>query len=103
MANIHYHSVSQYLRSAKDIDDEIKRINETISALEDRLLDNAQGDGMKSYSLDDGQTSISVTLDEGKDIESLIKRLENRREKRINEKTGRSVRLVPGRNIFGCG
>lgn len=100
---IEYSSASIYLRSAKDANEEIARINTLIRALEDLQIDSVSKANITEYWLDDGQIKIKTAYRSNNEIEDTIFKLEQRKQRAINDINGRKFTLVDGKNFIGRG
>lgn len=96
-----YSTEAAYITDAKTYKDKIKRIDQVINALYDSAINAASNNDVSSYSLDDGQTSISTSYRSVEEAFQAVKNWENLREKMINKLNGYSVKLLPEENLKG--
>lgn len=89
-----YDTILNYIDCAQSVKDQITRIDNIITALEDAELKMALSGGVTEYSLDDGQTKIKQVFNSSSAIEAAITALERRKNRLINSNCiGRVIKL----------
>jgi hypothetical protein len=94
-----YSSEAAYITDSKTLKDKIARIDRVINALYDSAINAASNNDISSYSLDDGQTSISTSYRSVEEALQAVKGFENLRERMLNKLNGYSIRLLPEENL----
>jgi len=86
-----------YIRSASNVEDQIKKIDQSISALLDSMLDSAAKSGMMEYEMDSGQSRVKVKYRNPDQINKTIAGLQAYRTALVNEINGQQMsRLIHG-------
>jgi len=86
-----------YIRSASNVEDQIKKIDQSISALLDSMLDSATKSGMMEYEMDSGQSRVKVKYRNPDQINKTIAGLQAYRTTLVNEINGQQMsRLIHG-------
>jgi hypothetical protein len=98
---IEYSSASVYIEQAQDLKDRIAKIEKVIDALYTAAESAAENQDITSYSLDDGQTSISAQYRNPDQAFKAIEHFERLKQMYINKLNGRRTRLIPGDNFKG--
>lgn len=100
---VYYTSTQQYILSANSVDAKIIAIDKVIEALFLLMLNPEviEKEYITEYSLDDGQTKIRAVYRGVASINKSIEALNKMRTYYTNQKLGRRIRLVDGRNFTG--
>jgi hypothetical protein len=97
---IYYEDAGGYIQNASNIRDKIKRIDQVIDALFDAATKAAANQEISSYSLDDGQTSITASYRNSQEALKAINDFEELRQKYIDRLNKNSVfQLKPEQNF----
>lgn len=99
MAIIYFDSADIYINQGVNVDDKIVRLNAIITALEDAILKGAATGNLSEYSLDDGQTKIRTVYRSLTEATNALTALETIRQRWINQKNGRHMRFMDGKNF----
>lgn len=94
-----YYSTAAYIEDAETTKDKINRIDNAIDALWSQVMKAVENDDVQSYSLDNGQTSISVTYRSTMQVMNSIKFLEMWKNKYIKRLNGHQMIAKDSRNL----
>lgn len=90
-----------YIENATSLQEKLVRIDAIILALETLAIDYAAGKaGISSYSLNDGQTTISTSYRSVSDIHVSLLGYEQIRQTILNKLNGRTFVLRPWRGLI---
>lgn len=98
-----YSSADLYIESCTTLRAKIAAIDTIQTALLTTALKAASKGAISQYSLNDGQTIISATYRNAKEVTASYEAFEAIKQMFINRLNGRSIRLVDGKNFTGNG
>lgn len=96
---IYFTTCGLYIQSITDLKAKIAAIDDIIDKLYVAASDAALGDGVKEYSLNDGQVIIKEIYSGTKAISEAIDLFEKQKQRYINRINGRKFRLVHEKNF----
>jgi len=88
-----------YIQSASSIQDRIARLDQIITALELRMIDNSENLNIEEYRINDGQIQIQTEYQDLDNIQKAIFGYERLKEKYINKLNGRGMVLRPWQGL----
>ena len=89
----------QYIESAESLHERIKRLDQIITLLEQRMIDNGENLNIEKYKLNDGQVWIETQYQRLRDVEWALHGYERLKEKYINKLNGRGMVLKPWQGL----
>ena len=89
-----------YILDATSLQDKIKRLDTIITALELRMIDNAENLNIEEYRINDGQIQIQTEYQDLDQISKAILMYERLKEKYINQLNGRGMILRPWQGLY---
>lgn len=98
-----YTSATDFIAQGADLRAKIARIDAIILALETTALKAAESGNISSYSLNDGQTTISTSYRNPTEVANSIHQFEQIRQRYVNQLDGRVKRLLDSKNLLNNG
>lgn len=98
-----YSSADIYIESCTTLKAKIAAISAIQDALLTSALKAASKGSIAQYSLNDGQTIISATYRNAKEVQDAYMAFETVKQLYVNRLNGRSIRLVDSKNFTGNG
>lgn len=104
MDAVYYESTTKYITSATTLEERLVKVRAVIMGLLDMATTAATSGNFSEYSLDDGQTKIRTVYRNMTEVKAAIKAFMDIEEMLLdmlnNDKFGRVIRLVDGKNMI---